>query len=331
MPQEPRQRDGCRFTAQNITAAQEKNPFAKISDIVYELLEKAIFSSAIPPGSKLNISKLAEQMGVSTSPVTRAVERLEENGLVTAVRSSDSKYRSYFVFDLSGESLEDLFVARRAIEGEAAFLCAQKRALIDLPRLQKLADQFQIAWQDFAQDLDSAPTVSERAKIDLEFHHQLVLTTENKYLIDMFETLQGTLHYLSIRSCEFVATERKKDNLIVMGSQHVAICSAIGLGLPELARSAMERLGLWQHFRFAVSCVQYGGKTRPDIYLEAARRLGTAPAETVVFEDALHAARTAHEAGFRVCGVWDASAEEDQAALKALADWYVRDLGDWIP
>jgi len=60
MPQDPRQRDGCRFTAQNITAAQEKNPFAKISDIVYELLEKAIFSSAIPPGSKLNISKLAD-------------------------------------------------------------------------------------------------------------------------------------------------------------------------------------------------------------------------------------------------------------------------------
>ena len=64
---------------------------------------------------------------------------------------------------------------------------------------------------------------------------------------------------------------------------------------------------------------------------EAARRLGTVPAETVVFEDALHAARTAYEAGFRVCGVWDVSAEEDQAALKALADWYVRDLGDWVP
>ena len=151
--------------------------------------------------------------------MTRAVERLEENGLVTAVRSSDSKYRSYFVFDLSSESLEDLFVARRAIEGEAAFLCAQKRTLIDLPRLQKLADQFQSAWQDFAKDLDTAPTASERAKIDLEFHHQLVLTTENEYLIDMFETLQGTLHYLSIRSCEFVATEQKKDNLIVMGSR----------------------------------------------------------------------------------------------------------------
>lgn len=117
----------------------------------------------------------------------------------------------------------------------------RKRTLIDLPRLQKLADQFQSAWQDFAKDLDTAPTASERAKIDLEFHHQLVLTTENEYLIDMFETLRAPFTILSIRSCEFVATEQKKDNLIVMGSQHVAICSAIGLGLPELARSAMER------------------------------------------------------------------------------------------
>lgn len=97
------------------------------------------------------------------------------------------------------------------------------------------------------------------------------------------------------------------------------------------AQAAMERLGLWKHFRFAVSCVQYGGKTRPDIYLEAARQLGITPAETVVFEDALHAAKTAREAGFRVCGIWDSSAEEDQAALRTLADWYVRDLGDWNP
>ena len=89
MPQDPRQRDGCRFTAQNITAAQEKNPFAKISDIVYELLEKAIFSSAIPPGSRLNISKLAEQMGVSTSPVTRAVERLDESFSQMLLRKID--------------------------------------------------------------------------------------------------------------------------------------------------------------------------------------------------------------------------------------------------
>ncbi len=63
MSQDSRRPEGRQFTPQSIAAAQEKNPFARISDIVYELLEKAIFSSAIPPGSKLNISKLAEQMG----------------------------------------------------------------------------------------------------------------------------------------------------------------------------------------------------------------------------------------------------------------------------
>lgn len=95
------------------------------------------------------------------------------------------------------------------------------------------------------------------------------------------------------------------------------------------AQAAMERLGLWKYFRFAVSCIQYGGKTEPDIYLEAARRLGTDIGETAVFEDALHAARTARKAGFPVCGVYDASAEEDQPQLRALSTWYVRNLSDW--
>ena len=128
-----------------------------------------------------------------------------------------------------------------------------------------------------------------------------------------------------------IAAQTGADRLLARLADSGISCCIATASEAFQARSAMERLGLWPHFRFAVSCVQYGGKTRPDIYLEAARRLGTAPAETVVFEDALHAARTAHEAGFRVCGVWDASAEEDQAALKALADWYVRDLGDWVP
>ena len=97
------------------------------------------------------------------------------------------------------------------------------------------------------------------------------------------------------------------------------------------ARDAMVRLGLWDHFLFAFSALQYGSKTGPELYFAAARSLGTAPEHTLVFEDALHAARTAHEAGFRVCGVWDTSAQEDQAALETLADWYVRDLGDWAP
>ena len=94
------------------------------------------------------------------------------------------------------------------------------------------------------------------------------------------------------------------------------------------ARDAMVRLGLWKHFLFAFSSLQYGPKTGPDLYRAAARSLGSAPERTVVFEDALHAARSAKRAGFLVAGVYDPSAEEDQEALRCLCDWYLPRLDD---
>ena len=94
------------------------------------------------------------------------------------------------------------------------------------------------------------------------------------------------------------------------------------------ARDAMVRLGLWKHFLFAFSSLQYGSKSRPDVYFAAARSLGSAPEHTIVFEDALHAARTAKEAGFLVAGVYDPSAEGDQEALREICDWYLPRLDD---
>ena len=92
----------------------------------------------------------------------------------------------------------------------------------------------------------------------------------------------------------------------------------------------MVRLGLWKHFLFAFSSLQYGPKTGPDLYRAAARSLGSAPERTVVFEDALHAARSAKRAGFLVAGVYDPSAEEDQEALRCLCDWYLPRLDSRI-
>ena len=90
----------------------------------------------------------------------------------------------------------------------------------------------------------------------------------------------------------------------------------------------MERLGQWKHFSFVLSSSQYGPKTRPDIYREAARRLGAQPRDIVVFEDALHAARTAKQAGFLVAGVYEPSAEADSAQMRAVCDWYLPRLDD---
>lgn len=229
------------FCPKMIQSRQSLNPFLKISDIIYDLLSEAILSSSIEPGSRLNVASIAESFGVSSTPVCAAIERLVDSGLVTAVRSGERGYRNYHVFDLSDDSVSDLFAARTAIESAAAAICAQKTALLDMEELWRISNGFLTAWQEFAHDPKNAPDVSERAKIDREFHSLLVMSTKNKYLIDMFESIQSTVSYLSIRTCRFVAAEQKADDFLIMATHHNTICRAIEAGLPEIASSAMDR------------------------------------------------------------------------------------------
>jgi phosphoglycolate phosphatase-like HAD superfamily hydrolase len=56
--------------------------------------------------------------------------------------------------------------------------------------------------------------------------------------------------------------------------------------------------------------------------------MGTAPAETLVFEDSLYALRTASAAGYVTAGVYDGLGEPDQAGLAESADMYIRDLSE---
>ena len=51
--------------------------------------------------------------------------------------------------------------------------------------------------------------------------------------------------------------------------------------------------------------------------------MGGNKADTVVFEDALFAIRTAKKAGFRVAGVYDPDSEADQEEIRALSDYYI--------
>ncbi len=74
------------------------------------------------------------------------------------------------------------------------------------------------------------------------------------------------------------------------------------------AAAALRRLGLADRMRFVLTGEDVpGGKSRPDIYLQAAALLGTQPGETLVVEDALHCVETAHAAGFLTAGVYDAA------------------------
>lgn len=86
--------------------------------------------------------------------------------------------------------------------------------------------------------------------------------------------------------------------------------------------AGLKRLGVWSYFKGILTFSDIGkGKTEPDIYLAAAKEIGSKPSETVVFEDALHAIVTAKNAGFITVGIYD-SYNQDEEKIRKIADFY---------
>lgn len=99
----------------------------------------------------------------------------------------------------------------------------------------------------------------------------------------------------------------------------------------ELAVAAFQRLGILDYFADIVTDNDVGkGKRFPDIFLRAADTIHTAPEHIWVFEDSIHAMRTAKAAGFQVAAVYDASAESFQSEIHGVADLYLQSLPDFI-
>jgi HAD superfamily hydrolase (TIGR01509 family) len=95
----------------------------------------------------------------------------------------------------------------------------------------------------------------------------------------------------------------------------------------ECTEAALRRTGIYGLFTAVLTADDAPcGKERPDIFLLAARAMGTEPGNTLVFEDALHAVETAHAAGFVTVGVYDSFSEAAQPRLKEAADHYIRDF-----
>lgn len=97
-----------------------------------------------------------------------------------------------------------------------------------------------------------------------------------------------------------------------------------------LVEAALRRNGILDYFeRVYTSREEKTGKSKPEIFLRAVSMLGTPIAETVVFEDALYAIRTAKQAGLPVVAVYDPFDPSAQNEIKALADRYYHSLETW--
>ena len=96
-----------------------------------------------------------------------------------------------------------------------------------------------------------------------------------------------------------------------------------------LIEPGLRRCGLLDYFGRVFTCrEEQTNKSSPDIFIRAAGFLGTDISETLVFEDALYAIRSAKKAGFQVAAVYDLSAGNHQDEIKELSDFYFESLED---
>ncbi|MDW7674679.1 MAG: HAD family phosphatase [Bacillota bacterium] len=120
------------------------------------------------------------------------------------------------------------------------------------------------------------------------------------------------------------------DFLEYLSSSKSKMCIATASSRQNV-KQVLARFNLQKHFDFIIAAEDIKtGKEQPEIFLECSRRFGAAPSEITVFEDAVHAVKTAKNAGFRVIGVYDKSSEKYRTEIKAICDLYIYNFGELL-
>lgn len=92
----------------------------QIKEMVYRRLVRAIVELELEPGQQLRERQLAEQMGVSKTPIREAIVRLEKEGLVTV-----APYRGAIVRGYTHSDIREIYELRELLEG----FCARRAAM----------------------------------------------------------------------------------------------------------------------------------------------------------------------------------------------------------
>lgn len=124
-------------------------------------------------------------------------------------------------------------------------------------------------------------------------------------------------------------TVQPKEGVIMlleqMKAQDFKMCIATATDRYQVA-AALKRCGMDTFFSEIFTCTDVGyGKDEPTIFQKAMEHLGTTKADTIVIEDAYHAAKTAKADGFIIAVVYD-SHEERQEELRTLSDVFLEDF-----
>ncbi|OGB92573.1 MAG: hypothetical protein A3G35_19275 [candidate division NC10 bacterium RIFCSPLOWO2_12_FULL_66_18] len=191
-----------------------------LGDQVYEMLRERFRSGNLAPGTKLHEPDLAQELGVSRTPVREAIQRLQREGLVRI-----SPHRGAFVVNLAWRDLEDLCDVREGLEGIAARLAATRISEEELDRVEAGLKQREQALTDPSRE-------PERPAVD--FHDAILRASGNERLIREMGTIQDLLGM--IRTDSAAVAGRASKSL----AEHWKILRALRARDPDTAERGMR-------------------------------------------------------------------------------------------
>jgi len=144
---------------------------------VYDAIKSRILENSLRPGMKLTHQELAEQLGVSRTPVREALERLSQEQYVTRLAR-----RGYYVNYIDTTEARDLYLMREALE------LFQLNRLFDKGFDPEILAPLEAIEQRY-KELVTQHLSRERLLIDREFHLALASLVPNEYLYRQLEVV----------------------------------------------------------------------------------------------------------------------------------------------
>ena len=196
--------------------------YGDLSYPIYQKLKSMILSNELHPGQKILQEKIAKQLGVSRTPLLKALQMLEYEFLVESIPR-----RGIFVKEIDTQELIDAFECREALEGIAARRAAENA---DEETVKKLSEIFKPF--ENQKDID----IGQYEQADINFHDTLIKSSNNSILQKLElvgNFLLRTYTKGLVRSPEITLSE------------HLQIIGEIKAGNPEsaeqLARNHLQK------------------------------------------------------------------------------------------
>ena len=192
-----------------------------LRDEVRDQLIKAILDGHLAPGDRIVETRIAQQFGVSQTPVREALRDLELFGFIAS-----SPFKGATVRQMSTEDHLMLYPIRAVLEGLAARCAATRMSEAALRRLDTLMTKMQSA----------AKRGDERAQIaaDFQFHRTIMEASGNRLLLQSWERMQ-------LATTTFLTITRSQHPLREIASRHVRLIEVLKARDPERAEREMRR------------------------------------------------------------------------------------------